>query len=275
MSLEYKRIHELNPIAALDNTYKIAVDKSGTTEAEAAEIATLRTILLADNVNNVNDSDYTILDDDNYTEIWIDPASADRDAVFPSPADNVNRKLKIKNVGDGTYKIVCNPDVAETFNVFSGDEEWTLATFELLQAGDWVEFISDGTNWIKDNAPYWHKFSDPDTGNMDSKVAAWTADQFTPGGLEVTFSEAPVGSVGVRCTIQQASTLSNIFYRKSGDLNISNTPNASVESSHLILNSTVGLEVIEFWLSSDLKIEIAVTHVDTDIFVFYPIGYLQ
>ncbi len=241
--------------------------------------STYRNLLLRNNVNEVDNQAYVITDIDNYNEIWVNPSSADRIVTMPDPtaSGNLYRKIKIKNVGAGTYKITLAPDAAETFNVLSGNEEWTLSSFELLQSGDWCEFIGNGTNWIKCNEAYWHLFNNPGVGNLATKVGGWTDDQFTPGGLQVTYSSAPIGSLAVRTIINQSSTLGVVFYRKSGDANISNTPGASSELSHRIIFLTDSMSQCSMWLSSDKKVELSVLNAatNTDLFCQYPIEYLQ
>ena len=293
MSVLYKRIHELESELALSLAHNLAVDKIGNAKATKALLSEISTLIDADirgaiineaveearsyNVNNVANANYDILDDDGYNEININPATGNRTAKFPDPTlvVNLNRKLKIRNGGNGTNQVLLAPFAAETFNVMSADEEWTLASFELLQAGDWCEFIGNGTNWIKCNEPYWHKFNNPATGNKTSKTSGWTADQFTPGGLEITYSELPIGGIAMRDSISQSGTNGAIYYRKSGDGNISNSPNSAQEYSHLILSSDNNGDSVVLWMSSDLKVQFAVSNVDIDLTIYYPIEYLQ
>jgi len=228
-------------------------------------------------INIVDNADYTILNNDYYDEVWDDPSSAHREVTFPDPtiAINLHRIIEIKNAGDGSYKITLLPDDTEKFIVYSGNEKWELTSFELLQAGDHAKFIGDGSNWIKCNEPYWHKIDDPATGYSATKTGGWTADQFTPGGFEVTFAAIPLGSIAVQCLLQQYATRGGVYWRKAGDAKVSNTPNADVEQSHYIFDSQVSIDVMLFWISDDFKIELAVTNVLTDIRFGYPSAYLQ
>jgi len=227
------------------------------------------------NVLVIIGDDYAMLDNDDYEEYWFDPDGANRTFTYADPAVNPYRKAKVRNIGDGTYKITLIPFDTEKLLVYSGNEKWELTSFELLQQDDWAEFQSDGADWAKCNTPYWHKISDPTVDTKASKTAGWTADQFTPGGLEVTFSEAPIGTIAIRSAIQEASTLSAVYWRKSGDSNISNTPNASLEYSHRLLISGGAFLQAEIWLNSALQAQFAVVNVDTDLLVYYPMGYLQ
>lgn len=221
------------------------------------------------------DANYVGLDTDKFDEIWTDPATVDRTYTFPDPANNTGRKIRARNIGNGTNKVTLLPFGATKILVYSGNEKWELASFELLQQDDWAEFISDGTAWAKCNVPYWHKFANPSLDWKASKAAGWTADQFTPGGLEVTFSEAPLGSLAVRVDILNQTTAGAIFYRKEGDANISNTPVTTLESSHRIGYALIEERQVVTYLSNDQKIEIAVQDVNQDLNIAYPIEYLQ
>jgi len=136
----------------------------------------------------------------------------------------------------------------------------------------------DGTIWLGSEISGpgktgWVKIADPPTGWLAIKTSGWTADQFTPGGLEVDFSSVvPVGTKAVRVNIVQLTVASYLFYRKSGDTNISNTPGASGEESHQI--GWGGRRLMEIWLSSGYKAQFAVTDTGTDIYVAYPVEYL-
>lgn len=234
---------------------------------------------------HTSDTSYAITNTDNYLEIWITPTTADRTCTLPDPTNalNTNRKIKIVNKGDGTYKVTVNPNASEDIIVYSGNEEWQLSSFELLQAGDYAEFIQDPitNNWIKCNAPYWHIVDDPATGSILSKTTAWTADSF-PSGEEVTFSNLPIGAImarGVALIYDASSGGSRIAWRKSGNSNISNTPFASNENSHiLIYENSVSIyqqAQVEFGLSYDRKTQFASYNTTTNFYLQYPYVYLQ
>ena len=119
----------------------------------------------------------------------------------------------------------------------------------------------------------WHKFENPGTGTFASKTSGWTSDSFS-GGLEVDFSSVvPVGTKTVRVQVVQATIQSAVYYRKSGDTNISNTPHASQEISHRILLDDVSV-IAELWLSTAYKVQIAVRLNTVDISIAYPVEYL-
>jgi len=219
------------------------------------------------------DANYVGLDTDKFDEIWTNPATVDRTYTFPNPASKTGRKIRCRNIGNGTNKVMLLPFGATKILVYSGDEKWELASFELLQQDDWAEFISDGTAWAKCNVPYWHKFDDPATGTKASKLWAANWDDFS-AGLSVTFSEAPIGSLAVRCSITKDAT-TIVYYRKSGDSNISNTPQASQEYSHRIGSGGTDTKLLVFWLSSGRAVQITISSGAITIYVPYPIGYLQ
>ena len=123
----------------------------------------------------------------------------------------------------------------------------------------------------------WHKVADPTVGWLASKTTGWTADSFS-GGLEVDFSAVvPVGTKAVRVAIRSDTTSGYWYWRKSGDSNISNTPNASSEYSHGIAHPTAGAakqEQYVIWLSSAYKADFAVTDTGTDLYIAYPVEWL-
>ena len=120
----------------------------------------------------------------------------------------------------------------------------------------------------------WHKITDPPTGTFASKTAGWTADNFSGGLFEVDFSSlVPSGTRAVRASMFMQTTSANAYYRKSGDTNISNTPNASSEWSHRISNRE-GVFIAVLWLSADYKVQFAVADVSQDLYVLHPIEYM-
>ncbi len=120
----------------------------------------------------------------------------------------------------------------------------------------------------------WHKFADPATGWKASKTTWATADDFD-AGLEVTFSEVPAGAKAVRCVVRSDTINGIIYYRKSGDANISNTPNASQEYSTMLgIRFANDRTQTVLWLSSDYKVQFTVSHVDIDLYIASPIEYL-
>lgn len=120
----------------------------------------------------------------------------------------------------------------------------------------------------------WKKFENPSTGWLASKTTGWTADSFS-GGLEVDFSSVgPAGTKAIRVQISQSGTVGSIYHRKSGDTNISNTPNTSSEFSHRIMGSADGVAQTVIWLSSDYKAQFAVTNTGTDLYIAYPMDHM-
>ncbi len=127
----------------------------------------------------------------------------------------------------------------------------------------------------------WHKYDDPTAGYIGTKTTWATADSFT-AGLEIDFGIAGVkreGMKAVRCNIRGAGTgdYPIYFYRKSGDTNISNTPNASGESSHELFRCNadkITSRQCVIWLSADYKAQFTVRYTTQDIYISYPIEYL-
>ena len=122
----------------------------------------------------------------------------------------------------------------------------------------------------------WHKIADPGTGWLASKTASWTADRFTTasGGMAVDFSSVvPVGTKAVKAVVFQA-TPSYVSRRSAGDTEISNTPNASSEWNAIVMAGTDVSRESDLFLSTDYRVELAVTNVATDVSVSYPSAYM-
>ena len=121
----------------------------------------------------------------------------------------------------------------------------------------------------------WQKIANPPIGWLAVKTDGWTADQFDPGGLEVDFSNhVPIGTKAVRIRLAQTGTQSGVFYRKSGDGNISNTPQAGYEYSHGLMYDEDDTAQVVVWLSSDYKVEFSVNDILTNLYVSTPVEYL-
>ena len=141
-----------------------------------------------------------------------------------------------------------------------------------------ADTMTSGNSWQQPVASEpsggtWHKFADPATGWKASKTTWATPDSFSDG-LEVTFSEVPAGAKAVRVLIYQSTTFSNVYYRKSGDANISNTPNATLEVSHQVGTESDRAALTPIWLSADYKAQFTVVNVLTDLYIAYPVEYL-
>ncbi len=221
------------------------------------------------NIKVVSSANYIVLDGDGYEVVLVTTGASDRTITLPTASANKRRQLTIIKADSGAGKVIIDGEGAETIDLFT--------TIELLQQYDLMKIVCDSSNWLRLNPPTWHKFANPATGWKASKTAGWTADSFS-GGLEVTFSEVPAGTKAVRCVITCAAgtTINALWARKSGDTNISNTPNASNEHSHQILYNTTSSiwEQVVLWLSSDYKVQFAVFEVANDVYVAYPLEYL-
>ncbi len=124
----------------------------------------------------------------------------------------------------------------------------------------------------------WHPVEDPSTGWLATKTSGWTADSFS-GGLEVDFSDVgPDGKKAVRLVLISTAGSGYVYYRKSGDSNIANTPHAAGEASHRVYYHASAVypvsEQVVVWLSSDGKAQFAVQLDTIDLYISYPAEYL-
>lgn len=223
--------------------------------------------------NALSTTPHTISDTDRYRFYEITTGGSDFTINLPTVADNPNRMVHIIKVDSGAGKVIIDGEGAET--IYNGSDSYL--TLELEHQGDGVTLWSDGTQWWRLGGPTWKKFSDPSTGWLASKTSGWTADSFS-GGLEVDFSSVvPAGTKAVRVPILTDSVNTAFYWRKSGDSNISNTPNASNEYSHRSdYGSGTYFEGKQhvIWLSSTYKAQFAVANASLDLYVAYPVEYL-
>lgn len=139
-------------------------------------------------------------------------------------------------------------------------------------------------DWIVAAHSHWLKVADPATGWLASKTSPWTADRFCSPGegdtpvFQVDFSSVvPADTRIARAACYKAGIVGYaVWCRKAGDTNISNTPNASAEHSHLITYEN-HLDIhghYILWLSADYKVQFAVQHASVDFYVAYPESYV-
>jgi len=125
----------------------------------------------------------------------------------------------------------------------------------------------------EDSGGTWHPVTNPSTGFLGAKTSGWTADSFS-GGWQVDFSSVvPAGTKAVRVSMYISAALGDLYWRKDGDANISNTPGASGEWSHRVQTNT-NHTVVEVWLSAAYKAQFAVSNVNQDIYLAYPVEYM-
>jgi hypothetical protein len=90
-------------------------------------------------IKTVSGADYTILDNDKFDAIFLNPTGADRTAFLPTVADNVNRVLTLMNIGDGSYKAILDGEGTEKIN--------NELAVNLVSGYDMARVISNGTEW--------------------------------------------------------------------------------------------------------------------------------
>ena len=191
MSLLYKRIHELESEPALSLAHNLAVDKTGNAKATKIQLSELSTILHLENILTVNDDNYTMLDNDGYDVILMNPTSADRTVFLPTVADNPGRTPMIMNISS-TYHVVVDGEGAEVIY----NQQVSFLTIELWLQYSFIKVISDNTKWIKTNSPYLHMLKEADrtSGSFDINVNPTTVPSWTLANLSAL---VPTGTLGL------------------------------------------------------------------------------
>jgi len=114
-------------------------------------------------------------------------------------------------------------------------------------------------------------------GWFASKTSGWVADNFpdASGGFEVNFrSLVPEGTNAVEAVIYQLTAKGFVWVREKGESDISETPQADDENSHLLLDAGSSLAVRTLWIGHDYSIELAVSDSAIDLYVAFVKAYM-
>ncbi len=240
-------------------------------EAETdAAIAALSTSG-AFSANVVGDADYTILDGDGYTDIQHSPGAVANTITLPTAADNSGRRIRIMKMDSAAGAVIVDGEGAEA--IINGG--WSFTSVELWYQYDYIELFCTGTAWLKVNSPAWRKIEDPTTGFW-VQITTWTAaDDFDQGEDQDFSAETPLGSLAVMVPITPKTTTGNIFQRRKGDTNVSNTPNASSEFHSRVTNGIGGANThAVLWLGDDGIVELTPNGLTIDLDILPPFCYL-
>ena len=99
----------------------------------------------------VDQDDYTVLDDDGYRAIYVTPGASDRTVTLPTVADNDNRLITIKKIGDGAGAVIVDGEGAE---LVEGDasvslcDEHAAITLHAVN-GKWIGIVPDGAAYAE------------------------------------------------------------------------------------------------------------------------------
>lgn len=88
-------------------------------------------------------ADYTILDGDGYTTIFVTTGSSTRTITLPAAANNVGRSITIKKVDNGTGKVTLARTGADTID---GSTGFSIGVGAVNQY-HYITLVSDGTIW--------------------------------------------------------------------------------------------------------------------------------
>lgn len=134
MSTEQKNIDNITRTkTSVDGTERIpARDSSGDFKIT---VANFQASLTAPSTY-FTDTNYTVLDDDNYERIEVDTTSGDITITLPLKANNLKRKIEIAHVKGGTNKVIIAPNATDA-DTLSSDG---LAAIWLPKVGNFVTF---------------------------------------------------------------------------------------------------------------------------------------
>ena len=142
-------------------------------------------------VKLVEDDDYTGLDTDKYDEIWGNPTTGDHTYTLPTSADNPNRIIKVRHIGDGTYDFDIAPDGSDTIGGYA-------ANFKLNGVGQFVSLISDAdnSNWLV--GPCLGTLLEWTTGTTIAITSPQSDTWYNPTGAVLTVTPGALWKLGFK-----------------------------------------------------------------------------
>lgn len=119
--------------------------------------------------------DYTILDDDGYSIIFVTAGASNKTMTLPTAADNTGRKIKIMKVDDGAGYAIVDGEAAETIN-------GTL-TWEITEQYGFIEVQSNGTGWYVVNKNRCTVYRDENTTQYYGVGTSWE-EEYSISGIK-------------------------------------------------------------------------------------------
>jgi hypothetical protein len=128
----------------------------------------------------LSSENYTILDNDGYTEILVTTGASDRTISLPTLADNQFRKIKIKKIDAGAGKVIVTPEGAEKIN------SWN-ATVEITEQWGCWDFTACSAEWEGETEGYSTIYRVESSANINLASGSSTlkADVLTLSNLPV------------------------------------------------------------------------------------------
>ena len=235
------------------------------TDSLRSDLTTLSSTVMSRGTTIEASASSSVAAGDGVGTVIVTPSTATASVAIPAASDDDGRELLIMKSGTGAGYI----QIWATIE--SAGKEFTL--FELAQDNDFIKIKSDGTNWIKINPPYWHSIINPSVGWKVQYSAAWTADVFGGHILDLAAS-LPAGALKTTILYNQTTNTNAWYNRALNDSNISDTPSAANERSHMMGAGIIASRV-ELWLDINRQTEFASSHADVDLDISYPSDYLQ
>ena len=164
------------------------------------DAATARKTLTS--IKVVADADYTMLDDDGYTDFLFALVTTERAFTLPTAAENTGREVYVKIISNTSGKLWIDGEGAERINGILGG-------WQLRGTGDWMHLICDGSDWhVKGHHEteliYWKEADWQQTSAAQNTWYAITDFDLslpTGGEYEIEFSVRPT-SVDINITLE-------------------------------------------------------------------------
>ena len=92
-----------------------------------------------ESVYSVNGTDYPVLDNDGYTQVWVTTGSTNRTITLPTLVDNQNRIILIGKYDSGTGEVIVDGEGSETI-----DE---CTTIQLAKQNNFIKIVALASGW--------------------------------------------------------------------------------------------------------------------------------
>ena len=154
-------------------------------------------------------TDYTILDSDGYTTIFVSTGASDRTMTLPTLADNQNRRIRFKKTDSGAGKVIIDGEGSETIE--------GATTYTLNEQYNEVVIQAYSTEWAILN-----KYMQPASmvrlsggnghGSTNTKIRRFTTTVQNVGS-DITYADS--ATLGATFTINRAGVYTISYFDRS------------------------------------------------------------
>ena len=159
--------------------------------------------------SSTQSGNYTILDGDGFTHIYLSGAASNSTFTLPTLADNQNRIITLVNL-DSTYELNIDGEGAETIN--------GMTDIDLPEQYDYLTLLGTGSTWLIADENITSQLvlnTYAGFGSTDNKIMQFTNSVVDTGNL-FTHNHGSYGTAGLEVTIQKAGKYAVSFSKTVG-----------------------------------------------------------